>query len=58
MHRCDEREYALLGAISSEAGLRHPGPFYDGGLSYRINGIRRLRDVKKAERAMERVAGQ
>ncbi len=51
VHRCDEREYALLCALSQEAGLPHPGSFYDGGLSYRLNGIRRLRDVKKAERA-------
>ena len=52
MHRCDEREYSLLCSISRDAGLAHPGPFYDGGLSYWLNGFRRFRAVRKAERAI------
>jgi hypothetical protein len=52
MHRCDQREYALLCAISEETGLVHPGYLYDGGLTYRLNGIRRAREVKMAERTM------
>jgi lipopolysaccharide biosynthesis glycosyltransferase len=56
MHRCDKREYALLCSISREAGLPHPGSFYDGGLSYWLNGLRRFRAAGKAERAIARVA--
>jgi lipopolysaccharide biosynthesis glycosyltransferase len=52
MHRCDRREYALLCSISKETGLPHPGSFYDGGLSYWLNGIRRARDVSRAERTL------
>lgn len=55
MHRCDPREHALLHAISQETGLPGPGPFYDGGLSYWLNGIRRFRAAGKAEYAIARI---
>ena len=52
LHRCDEREYLLLCQISEEAGLAHPGNFYDRGLFYHLNGVRRMRQVNKVERAL------
>ncbi len=55
MHRCDEREYALLSAISREAGLPDPG-LHDRGLSYWLNGIRRQKDVRRLERAIARIS--
>lgn len=56
LHRCDHREYALLCSISRETGLPHPGAFHDGGLSYRLNGIRRWGDIRRAERALAHIS--
>lgn len=56
LHRCDPREHDLLCSISQETGLPHPGAFYDGGLSYWLNGIRRLRTVRKVERTLASMA--
>ena len=52
LHLCDAREFALLSAVSREAGLPRPSAFHDGGLSYRLNGIRRRWDIERAERAL------
>ena len=48
--RCDRREYALLRSISRETGLPAPG-FYDFGVSYPLNRLRRRKAVASYERA-------
>jgi lipopolysaccharide biosynthesis glycosyltransferase len=52
---CDRREFALLKAISREAGLRAPG-LHDFGLSNRLNAFRRRATVAAYEEAIRAVS--
>lgn len=53
--RCDLREYLLLQAIGREFGLPKASIFFDGGISYSLNKIRRYRTVQKYERAIAQI---
>lgn len=44
--RCDPKEYRLLKELAPVCGLPTGLGFYDGGLSYRLNRLRRYRAVK------------
>jgi hypothetical protein len=52
---CDIREFALLRAISREAGLPGLG-FHDLGVAYRLNGLRRRAAVAAYEEAIRAVS--
>jgi lipopolysaccharide biosynthesis glycosyltransferase len=52
---CDGREYSLLNAISRECKLPPLYRFYDFGLTYQLNKIRRRRDISKYEDAIRRM---
>jgi lipopolysaccharide biosynthesis glycosyltransferase len=52
---CDRREFALLKAISEEAGLAGPG-FHDFGVAYRLNALRRHATVATYEEAISAVS--
>lgn len=55
--RCDRKEYALLRSISRETGLVAPG-FYDFGISYPLNRLRRHKAVATYERAFSVAASK
>jgi lipopolysaccharide biosynthesis glycosyltransferase len=52
---CDRREYALLKSISAQFGLPAPEGIYDGGVSYRLNKIRRRKAVAAYEQAISAI---
>jgi lipopolysaccharide biosynthesis glycosyltransferase len=52
---CDPREHALVEAISMECKLPLPSKFYDFGVSYQLNKIRRIGAILKYERAIQRM---
>ncbi|WP_311029694.1 glycosyltransferase family 8 protein [Mesorhizobium koreense] len=55
--RCDRKEYALLRSISRETGLPAPG-FYDFGISYPLNRLRRHKAVAMYEQAFVAATGK
>jgi lipopolysaccharide biosynthesis glycosyltransferase len=52
---CDRREFALIRAISREAGLAGPG-LHDLGVAYRLNALRRRVTVSAYEEAIRAVS--
>lgn len=53
LYKADRREHRLLRRLRAEAGLSEGGRrFYDGGLSYALNGVRRRRDIRTRQAAL------